>query len=179
MRALTLSAVLGGVLVTACLVDRPSETLVCATAADCAGFTDNRVCTGGFCVVSNCPGDCTSCNEALSTCQIDCTSANDCAGTVTCPAGWDCTISCVGDGACNDVICAAETECTISCVGAGACGDVDCSNACRCDLDCMGGACASMACPERGGGNNAVTCTVDSTAATECDSTRDSRCAGC
>lgn len=171
---------LASIVVVACFVDRPTEALECSTMADCAGFPELRACTGGYCTVQNCPADCTACDEAAMTCQVDCTTTDTCAGTITCPSGWTCTISCTGVGACNSVECQTGSTCSIACAGDGACGDIRCSNACKCDLDCVGTACDSMSCPTTGGGGpNQVNCTADGTANTECDSARDSRCTKC
>ena len=150
MKASVLAIVLGSSIIAACLVDRPSTSFECSTQADC---TDGRSCTGGYCVVSECPSDCTSCDEAAMTCQVQCTGADDCNGTIDCPSGWTCTINCVGDGACNDIQCASGLKCVITCTGDNACEDVDCSDACACDLACIGAACGSMSCPAVGAGS--------------------------
>jgi hypothetical protein len=179
MRARTLAGLMAATSIVACLIDRPSESLTCSTSADCADLTGLHVCTSGYCVVPNCPEDCTACDENLRTCTVDCSSADDCSGTVTCPSGWTCTINCVGDGACADVECQNGSRCAIACSGTGACEDLRCSSACRCDVDCAAGACTSMTCPVRGNGANQIRCTTDQTTATECDSTVDTRCASC
>ena len=179
MRARTLAALFGVTFAVACLVDRPSEDLTCSTTADCGRFPELRACIDHYCVVQDCPDDCTACDESAKTCQVDCSSADDCSGDITCPDGWNCTIRCIGDGACNDVNCQSGSQCSIVCMGDGACGDIRCDDACQCDLDCVGGACSSMQCPTVGGGGNPVHCTADGTDNTECDSARDSRCAGC
>ncbi len=179
MRVATLSVVLIGSVIVACFVDRPTEELACTSNSQCTRFDPLRVCAGGYCVEPDCPDDCTACDEAAKTCQVDCTSTDDCLGQITCPTGWDCTINCVGDGACNDIECQTGAKCTIACTGDNACSDIRCSSACQCDLDCVGTACEAMACPVIGNGANQVRCTADGTTATECDSTVDSRCARC
>lgn len=179
MRTPTLAAVLIASFAISCFIDRPSEELTCGTTADCAGLSDRHQCMSGYCLVPNCPPSCTSCNETAMTCQVDCTTEAACAGPITCPMGWTCTVSCVGGGACQDVECENGASCDITCSGAGACGAIQCASACACDVACAAGACTSMACPERGGGGNQVQCTVDGLAGTECDSARDSRCARC
>ena len=179
MRVATLSTILIGSVIVACFVDRPSEDLTCSDDSQCTEFVEFRSCVSGYCVVPNCPDDCTACNESAMTCQIDCTAADDCAGDITCPTGWTCTVNCVGDGACNNIECQSGAKCTIACTGDKACGDIRCSSACQCDLDCVGTACDSRSCPVIGNGGNQVRCTSDGTTATDCDSTVDSRCARC
>lgn len=178
MKASTLGAVLSTALIAACFVDRPSNGYECTTTADCADFDDNRQCSGGYCVVPNCPSDCTSCDEGARTCAIDCTSADDC-GSVTCPGGWDCTINCVGDGACNNVTCTAGASCEITCTGSGACNNIDCDAACKCDLECAAGACDTPVCPSVGNGANRVYCTSDGTDGANCDSAHAAGCTKC
>ena len=180
MRTGTLGALLGGAIVfAACFIERPSETLECSSNDDCVGFADNRQCQSGYCVVPNCPDDCTSCDEAARTCNVDCTSDERCSGTITCPSGWSCTINCDGEGACDDVQCNSGSRCNITCSDTGSCDHVDCNDACQCDLACALGACDSFSCPTRGNGANQVTCTQDGTTATPCDSARAASCAGC
>jgi hypothetical protein len=179
VRVATLATILISSVIVACFVDRPTEELSCSNNSQCAGFGEFRVCGSGYCVVPNCPADCTSCDEAAMTCQVDCTTAQGCSREITCPAGWSCTINCVGDGACSDIECQAGAKCVIACTGDNACGDVRCSSACQCDLDCVGAACDSKSCPTIGNGGNQVRCTSDGTATGECDSTVDSRCTRC
>jgi hypothetical protein len=179
MRASVLGAIASGALIVACMVDRPSESLTCGTTDDCAGLDGNRTCKEGYCVVRNCPEDCTDCDEDARTCTVDCNAPDDCDGTITCPSGWNCTINCNGDNNCNDINCSGGSRCTISCNGTGACSNIDCDNACQCDLTCASGACDSFSCPTRGNGANQVRCTQDGTTATPCDSTRAASCAGC
>jgi len=178
MKAVTLGIVAGAALIAACFVDRPSKAFECQTTADCAGFDDNRQCSAGYCVVSNCPRDCTTCDEQARTCAIECTSDNSC-GSVTCPDGWDCAINCLGANACNDVDCYGGSSCTINCSGFNACETVDCSFACKCDLICADGACNVPSCPTVGNGANRVYCTDDGTPAGICDSAHASGCTKC
>ena len=180
MRTTSLGGVLSAaVAIAACFVDRPSESLECSTTDDCAALADNRQCQSGYCVVPNCPDDCTSCDENARTCNVDCTTDERCADTITCPSGWTCTITCTGDNACDDVQCNSGSRCDIACSGTGACEQIDCDNACQCDLACAAGACNGFSCPTRGNGANQVTCTEDGTTATPCDSARAASCAGC
>src|SRR5436190_8170452 len=80
MRARTLAALFGVTFAVACLVDRPSEDLTCSTTADCGRFPELRACIDHYCVVQDCPDDCTACDESAKTCQVDCSSADDCSG---------------------------------------------------------------------------------------------------
>jgi hypothetical protein len=155
-------ALLAVLVVTACFIDRPSQSFECATSTDCS---DGRVCRSGYCVVPMCPSDCTSCDEGQRTCLVECTSGDNC-GSVSCPTGWDCTISCIGDGACNDIDCDNGAKCNITCTGDNACDDIDCRDACSCDLQCIGTACNSWSCPIQG----QTRCTSDGTVDSPCDS---------
>lgn len=178
MRPATLGALLGAALLAACFVDRPSDSFKCSTNTDCAGYDDNRLCKSGFCVVPNCPSDCTDCDEELKTCTADCTSSESC-GSVTCPSGWTCTITCTGGNACSNIDCLSGSKCTIACNGTDACETVDCSASCSCDLDCaIGDACNTPDCPVVGNGANQVQCTSDGTSTGACDSSP-SGCAKC
>jgi hypothetical protein len=179
MRASVLALISSGTLIVACRVDRPSETLTCGTTADCAELAGDRVCMEGYCIVQNCPDDCSECNETARTCTVDCNAPDDCDTQITCPSGWTCTINCNGDGNCNDIMCTDNSRCTIHCNGTNACDDIDCDNACLCDLTCAAGACDTVSCPTRGNGANQVLCTVDGTTATPCDSSRAASCASC
>lgn len=178
MRASALATIVTGIVV-ACAVNRASEDVTCSVTADCASLGANRQCSGGYCIIPNCPDDCTACDETARTCQVNCTGTTGCDGTITCPSGWACTVSCAGAGACNDVECASGSKCAITCSGDNACGDIKCENACQCDLDCVGAACGSKTCPKAGNGGNEVRCTSDGTTATECDSTRAAGCVKC
>ncbi|NVB80050.1 MAG: hypothetical protein HOV81_16775 [Kofleriaceae bacterium] len=173
MKPQLLAIVLGGSVIAACFVERPSAVFECNDQSDCS---DGRTCTDGYCVVSNCPDDCTSCNEGAKTCLVTCTSADECFGTIDCPSGWTCTITCTGDGACRDVRCASGSKCDITCTGSNACDDIYCSNACGCDLTCIGTACSSWSCPTANNGNE---CTTDGTVDTPCDSSRTGSCTKC
>ena len=97
--------------------------------ADCSG---GRVCESGFCVVDPnakldaaidakdidaavCPTTCDSCDFPSGTCTITRAPAAD----VTCPAGWNCTITCTGAGACGNIACNNAASCTIDCTAQG------------------------------------------------------------
>ena len=114
-----------------CSVDRRSEGLACTTSATCS---DGRVCQQGYCVVGMatqdgspspdalvCPSICqgNDCNLATRTCNI-----TGSGGAVTCPAGWNCGITCPSDGACASVDCTDAASCTVTCSAIGACGSV-------------------------------------------------------
>jgi len=178
MQARTLGALMSAALVAACLVDRPTEKYACSTTADCAGFSDNRVCKSNFCVIPSCPADCPMCDEDQKLCPVDCTSAAGC-GSVTCPTGWTCTINCTGGNACNNITCEAGSHCAITCTGTDACETVDCSAACKCDLTCATGACNTPRCPVVGNGANQVECTTDGTNTASCDSAHAAGCTKC
>lgn len=179
MKAVTLGALMcAAALIAACFVDRPSEAFQCTTTADCASLGGNRQCMDNYCVVVNCPSDCSSCDIAAKTCTAECTTADRC-GSVDCPAGWTCTINCTGSNACNNVTCPAGSTCAIACTGANACDNVSCEDACKCDLTCAAGACNTPTCPAVGNGANRVECTSDGTATGNCDSAHAPGCAKC
>ncbi len=179
---------------TSCLVDRKTKEFACATTADCS---DNRVCTGGFCIPGieppdapadgpECPAQCETCDLVLQTCTVDCSVADNC-NDVTCPAGFACDITCSGN-ACDNIDCSAATSCTVTCDGSNACANVtcgpgtcdvtctgnqaceivDCKDSCECDVDCdAGNDCQAALCPAPTGGPGDCT---DGTPA-GCDST--------
>jgi hypothetical protein len=178
MKLATSAALLVAALLVACFVERPSDSFKCSTQADCMGLDGNRVCTSGFCVVPNCPSDCTTCDEAKKTCLAECTSSTSC-GQVTCPSGWTCTINCTGGNACADVDCAAGSTCIVTCSGTDACETVDCGAACACDLTCATGACNAPNCPTVGNGANLMRCTTDGTQNANCDSAHAAGCTRC
>ena len=179
MRARTVGALCGIALFVACFIDKHSDSLTCTTNDDCADLDGNRYCSGGYCIESNCPDDCTSCDEAMRTCTVSCTTDAPCDAQVTCPGGWTCTIECTGDGACQDIGCQDNSRCSINCSGDNACNDISCAAACQCDLTCASGACDTIACPSRGNGGNQVRCTVDGSAGSPCDSSHATGCASC
>lgn len=114
-----------------------------------------------------CPAFCSTCEEATGRCQIDC-QAQSCSNII-CPAGFECTLQCQGDGACaaGDISCtgscvincdgdaACETitvrcggdECSIFCVGKDACDNGVHCDATSCAVLCSG----SFACEDGGG----------------------------
>ncbi len=179
MRARTVGGLCSVALFVACFIDKHSDSLTCTTNDDCADLDGNRICTGGYCVESNCPDECTTCDEFMRTCTVECTTDEQCSAPITCPSGWNCTINCTGEGACDDVFCRDGSRCTVNCNGTNACNDVECSDACRCDLTCVSGACDSMSCPTRGNGANQVHCTQDGSTSSPCDSSHAASCASC
>jgi hypothetical protein len=178
MTVRTLGAVLSAALIAACFVERPSETFECGTTADCAKFDDDRQCRGGYCVVPNCPPDCTECDEEARTCLVQCTTSESC-GNVTCPSGWDCTINCAGGSACSDIQCLSGSKCSVTCSGVNGCDTIDCADACSCDVVCAAGSCEVPDCPSVGQGANQVQCTTDGTTTSNCDSSHASGCTKC
>jgi len=178
MRTASLGALMGAALIAACFVDRPSKAFECDSNADCVGFTDNRTCKNHFCAVSNCPRDCTMCDEEMQICMAECTSAESC-GSVTCPSGWTCTIHCTGGNACSDITCSSGSKCDVTCSGTDACATLSCAGACQCDLTCGTGACNTPSCPFTGNGGNRMECTSDGTTTGNCDSARAAGCTKC
>ncbi|MBX3161104.1 MAG: hypothetical protein KF773_34405 [Deltaproteobacteria bacterium] len=156
-----------------CSIQHVSDELACTGPADCTG---GRSCVNGFCVVATsaeCPGACDSCDAATMTCTIDV----DNNGRVTCPAGWNCAISCPGNGTCRNVDCGDAKSCAIQCSGRNTCGDISCGDG-RCAVSCAGeGSCKRVACKD------ACACDVACSGANSCDrATCPSQCeagAGC
>jgi hypothetical protein len=174
------------VLATAgCSIDHASDEIACSTPAECTG---GRTCVDGYCVEAQvqCPGACQSCVTGTMTCTLDGDATP--GGNVTCPAGWNCTITC-GSNACRNVDCQQAASCAVSCTGnqacdrvqcgdgpcevtcsgQDACNDVDCRDSCACDVTCSDTqSCANPAqCPsnpcESGDG-----CTSSSGACDQC-----------
>lgn len=117
-----------------------------------------------------CPTQCTSCSTtAPFVCDIVCdTAVSTCENLMlTCPAGWDCNVTCVDATACLDTVveCPLDHRCDVSCADATqACAGmtVNCSDTGPCAIDCQGGnTClgSTMECQ-----NNACTGACDGTA---------------
>lgn len=155
-----------------CFVDRRSDSLACATTADCA---NGRICESGYCVdqsSSGCPTGCATCDTTSTpkTCLVAGTGGDD----FLCPSGYHCLVTC-GAGACGDITCTSGAQCTITCNGSNACGTITCTNACACDVTCANGGCGTMHCPHQG--NNY--CTPDQTDGPACTSASGGRCNSC
>lgn len=177
---LALAAVAAG-----CSLDHVSDELACATPSECSA---GRTCVDGYCVevAVACPGVCQSCVTATRSCALDGDATP--TGNVTCPADWNCTITCGrdacrnvdcreaascivtcdGDQACDSVRC-GDGRCDVTCTGQDACTDVDCRDSCACDVTCTDAdACSNPAqCPgnpcESGDG-----CTSDPGSCNQC-----------
>ena len=173
---------------TNCSITHRSDGFACTSSAQCE---PGRMCTDGLCVVlpgepidasmptvdgkmgsnhpdaSDCPMDCTSCDDLSHTCTIDCSQTN-CNVAISCPLGWNCTVDCTPDGSCSKgVSCTNAASCTINCTGDNSCRNiacgtgpcdvecngqsscrtVGCDNSCRCDVDCgIGSSCEAVTC---------------------------------
>jgi hypothetical protein len=163
---------LAAIVATSCSVSHRSGEFTCNSSADCVGEAAGRICSGGFCVVPGagidapmlhdapkitfdasipdadaCPAQCTSCDLGQMTCNIVCTNASqNCANTVTCPAGFHCTIGCTPGNACKDVDCLDAASCNVTCSGSGSCRQVSCGPT-PCDVSCTGqSSCRGVAC---------------------------------
>lgn len=159
---------------SSCWVDNRSGDYECSTDTECAGFADDRVCDTaiGFCVPEVCPAACDSCNVSMKTCAINCGQGGTVCGSVSCPDGYACTITCSGTNSCGAVNCADAASCVVNCSGGNMnnpacsnvqCGDgpcnvkcltdqacdvVDCNNSCKCDVACtLGLSCETATCP--------------------------------
>ena len=154
-----LSALAVAVVAAACSVDHPSEELACDGPNDCQA---PRSCVDGYCVevVTQCPQACTSCDIPGNRCTIDRSGGGN--GGVTCPAGWNCVVSC-GVEACQNVDCDAALSCQITCSGENACANVTCGTG-MCQVTCAGqNACRQVDC------RNACACDVTCSDGTSCD----------
>jgi hypothetical protein len=156
-----------------CSIKHPSEQYECDTNADCVELGDNRVCSGGLCVVPGgtmsdaatdggrvdalpdaslmCPSQCTQCNTEKKECVIDCnaqpTKCDSNAGQVVCPAGWNCNIKCNTGSSCrNGVNCLNSQSCNVECTGNFSCRNVACGPG-PCQVNCAGNqSCSGVSC---------------------------------
>lgn len=96
-----------------------------------------------------CPAVCDSCEGSV--CNIQCEgngSLYDCGDrfgdTLTCPVGWDCSVSCRGGAACRwrpqgvNIVCPDGHRCDVDCAGPSACRNLDitCASDGPCGLSC-------------------------------------------
>lgn len=86
----------------------------------------------------------TACATAGGACLAGrCAIARTSPGSVTCPAGMPCTVTCTGVDACKQgVTCGGATSCIVRCDGKDTCKDrgVDCGSAATCEVTCRGDA---------------------------------------
>ena len=78
----------------ACSINHVSEELACTVQADCTG---GRNCVNNFCVTasgSGCPDQCVTCDTTAKSCTLDGSGQGN--NTLTCPNGFDCTVTCTG-----------------------------------------------------------------------------------
>ena len=91
---------------------------------------------GGECPTV-CNGGCTGPNN--ETCVISSFSGN----AISCPEGFNCEVSCMGEGSCENatVTCPPNHLCTVSCAGKEACVDMtlNCGEGGPCHLECASG----------------------------------------
>lgn len=151
---------------SSCWVDTRSGEFACSTDSDCAGFSDPpRICDPAihFCVPLECPGACDVCDftdPLAPRCAISCGSGASSCGSVTCPAGFLCNVTCSGMSACGTINCGGAIACNVTCTGGNtnneacnnvecgegpcsvqcltdhACDDADCNDSCQCDVTC-------------------------------------------
>lgn len=151
---------IAGVTWVACAIPHKSTDYECTTQDDCAALP-GRVCSGGFCVVTNgpvidagrpdaprpptdapmavCPAQCTSCDVSGKVCEIDCAVTSCTANApIVCPTGWNCDIACSTPNSCRGGInCTTAASCTIGCTGVGSCRSIGCG-AGACAISCEG-----------------------------------------
>ena len=177
------------VLGTACTVDRKTDQLQCTTSSDCAM---GRICNMGYCT-TDCPADCDmGCDGSTNppTCNVN-TNGQD---PLTCPAGFQCDLTCNHPNGCPTIDCTASASCKIqcnatntcgtitcgtgscdvTCNGINSCADIACTDSCACDVTCNLGAC-NQQCPSRDG----HVCTKDGMPQSECSSSAQSGCNTC
>ena len=176
-------------LALACSVDRKTDQLQCTTGSDC---TMGRICNMGYCT-TDCPASCDmGCDTSTMppTCNVN-TNGNT---PITCPAGFQCNLTCNHPNSCPTIDCSAAAACTVTCNannscatvtcgtgpcnvtcnGGNSCGTVDCSQSCACDVTCNNGQCDEM-CPVRDGHS----CTRNGSMSSDCSSSEQSGCNVC
>lgn len=100
-----------------------------------------------------CPAAGGTCNGA--TCVIACPGAPGCGGTIVCPPGIACSVTCSGMQSCGSVDCGTASSCSINCNGNQSCGAVR-GMAAQTAITCSGkDACKNVGC---GGASCTVTC---------------------
>lgn len=161
--ALLVAVALGG-----CWISTRSPEFACNEDSDCADLTDARTCDTaiGYCVPLACPAACDSCNLDTRSCAIACGNGPAACNAVTCPAGFDCSVTCTGANACGTITCGDATSCSVACSGGNqnnnACDDIQCG-AGACNVTCTDNACGTVAC------NDACGCDVACAGGTACD----------
>ena len=160
--AVLAAAGLAALSIASCTVHRLSDGLRCDPAGDGHECDAGRFCDQGFCVQTDCPDPCTSCDVGNRSCRIQCTPGKPC-GNVQCPAGYDCQIRCTSSGACGTLDCAQAHSCDVECSGAASCGNINCGKH-ACTIDCSG----ALACP-----------TIDCGASCSCDVTCNNPASSC
>jgi hypothetical protein len=104
----------------------------CAAACPAAG----GMCSGAMCVIA-CPG------------------APGCGGTIKCPPGVACNVTCSGAQSCAGIDCGTASSCGVTCNGNQSCGSIQ-GTAGQTTVNCTGkDACKDVGC---GGATCAVTC---------------------
>lgn len=181
LSVLVLAAISAG----SCAINHKSGEFECSKQSDCG---NDRVCTGGYCVVPGgtvdapksdgpmttdaptdgsmnaCPPQCTSCSTSTHTCKIDC-AVTSCNSQVVCPPGWNCDVACSVANSCRSgVTCPAQgNSCNITCSGTGSCRSLECGTG-KCDVACTG----SMSCRGVNCGNSCG-CDVKCGAGASCE----------
>ena len=120
---------------------------VCPTSCVDSSVCDD-VCVGGACEMCGtaaaptgqvCPPECNGCPGGV--CMLNCDNGM-CPNVMTCPAAYDCDLSCVGNGVCLNLTlnCAEDQNCDVNCSGDNACENltIQCDSG-PCDLSCVGG----------------------------------------
>ncbi len=142
-----------------------SPTDPCGTACAAAG----GVCTAGACVITcpagTCNGGTVNCPPGIP-CVVSC-GDTACAQGIDCTSASSCDIQCSGTDACIAGVTCAGTSCSITCDGDSACHDGVACNATSCTVSCIGDkACKDSACC--GGGACGSSCTHSSGGCCSC-----------
>lgn len=170
---MSLRALLAVALLTACSVDRRSESYTCDTETDCGA---GRTCDEGWCVEVGgggdgdggelpvvdadpnapdadpdapdaafiCPPTCSSCNID-NVCIMACAADASCPTQVVCPPGVSCKVECEGANSCAaGVDCSDASSCRIECTGVDSCAQRIVCGQGQCIVECnANGSCAA------------------------------------
>jgi hypothetical protein len=127
-------------------------------APDAGACVADLVAPGGAC-----PAQCTSCDG--DTCKIDCGPSGCNDTTITCPADFNCEITCSGGDACDTTIvnCPDKYACSMKCTAYDSCGDViqHCGLG-TCTMECNG--------PTEACGGSTLDCAPGGPCGTTCNS---------
>lgn len=131
----------------------PDAGILDANRTDASTLTDcEQRCPSGTCISSS-PND---------ICQLNCQDPTvDCSGTMVCPPGLDCLISCQNNDCTMGIDCSQSGFCSMNCTGDNACGGPILCGTNGCTMQCTGlNACSGAI--ECGTGYCSISCTGSS-----------------